>query len=85
MDDLHRWSFGSVLFLASWAVLMGPFTYAKHLISGPRLPFTAVYFGAIGLTLFSAMKVCMIPSSLEVSFFKLALEDLLPTLDPLSD
>ena len=52
-----RWSFGSVLFLASWAVLMGPLTYAKHLISGPRLPFTAVYFASIVLTLFSAMKV----------------------------
>lgn len=56
----HRWSFGSVLFLASWAVLMGPVTYAKHLVSGPRLPFTLVYFGSIFLTLFSAMKVCHI-------------------------
>ncbi|KAK0509481.1 hypothetical protein JMJ35_007875 [Cladonia borealis] len=51
------WSFGSVLFLASWAVLMGPVTYAKHLISGPRLPFSAAYFGSIGLTLFFAIKL----------------------------
>ena len=36
---------------------MGPVTYAKHLISGPRLPFTAAYFGSIGLTLFFAIKV----------------------------
>ena len=36
---------------------MGPGTYAKHLISGPRLPFTAAYFGSIGLTLFFAIKV----------------------------
>lgn len=36
---------------------MGPVTYAKHLISGPRLPFTTAYFGSIGLTLFFAIKV----------------------------
>ena len=48
---------GSVLFLASWAILMGPVQYAQHLVSGPRLPFTAAYFGAIGLTLFFAIKV----------------------------
>ena len=41
---------------------MGPITYAKHLISGPRLPFTAAYFGSIGLTLFFAMKVRLLPS-----------------------
>ncbi|KAI4104399.1 MAG: hypothetical protein L6R37_003298 [Teloschistes peruensis] len=50
------WSMGSILFLASWAVLMGPIQYAQHLISGPRLPFTAVYFGSITLTLVSAIK-----------------------------
>ena len=48
---------GSALFLASWAVLLGPKTYGTHLLSGPRLPFTAVYFGAIALTLFFAFKV----------------------------
>lgn len=36
---------------------MGPVTYAKHLISGPRLPFSAAYFGSIGMTLFFAIKV----------------------------
>lgn len=49
------WSVGSVLFLASWAVLMGPVTYTKHLISGPRLPFSAAYFGSIALTLYFAI------------------------------
>jgi len=48
---------GSVLFLASWAVLMGPLTYAKHLLSTPRLPFTAAYFGSIALTLYFAVGV----------------------------
>lgn len=55
-----RWSVGSVLFLASWAVLMGPFTYIRHLLSGPRLPFTAAYFGSIALTLYFAVGVRMI-------------------------
>ncbi|KAL8629411.1 hypothetical protein Q9189_004861 [Teloschistes chrysophthalmus] len=50
------WSMGSILFLASWAVLMGPIQYAQHLISGPRLPFTAVYLGSITFTLVSAIK-----------------------------
>ncbi|KAF2667429.1 SFT2-domain-containing protein [Microthyrium microscopicum] len=45
------WTVGSALFLASWAVMMGPIQYALHLFSGPRLPFTAAYFGSIGLTL----------------------------------
>ncbi|CAG8380907.1 unnamed protein product [Penicillium salamii] len=49
------WSVGSVLFLLSWAVLMGPWSYAKHLISGTRLPFTAAYFGSIALTLYFAI------------------------------
>lgn len=36
---------------------MGPLAYAKHLISGPRLPFTAAYFGSIALTLYFAVGV----------------------------
>jgi len=74
-----------MLFLASWAVMMGPVTYGKqafylnvvpphplslksttslthntpvqHLTSGPRLPFTAAYFGSIALTLYFALGV----------------------------
>ncbi|KAL8756912.1 MAG: hypothetical protein Q9199_002597 [Rusavskia elegans] len=53
------WSLGSMLFLASWAVLMGPLVYAQHLISGPRLPFTAAYFGSITMTLVFAIKVSL--------------------------
>ncbi|TAQ87937.1 hypothetical protein B7494_g3742 [Chlorociboria aeruginascens] len=49
------WSLGSVLFLASWAVMMGPWTYAQHLTSTPRLPFTTAYFGSIGLTLYFSL------------------------------
>ncbi|KAK0612944.1 Got1/Sft2-like family-domain-containing protein [Bombardia bombarda] len=46
------WTLGSVLFLASFAAVMGPWAYVKHLSSGPRLPFTGAYFGSLGLTLY---------------------------------
>jgi len=45
------------MFLMSWAALMGPFQYATHLISGPRLPFTATYFGSIIMTIYFAVGV----------------------------
>ncbi|KAL9086995.1 MAG: hypothetical protein Q9159_003889 [Coniocarpon cinnabarinum] len=51
----ESWSMASVLFLASWAALMGPMAYVRHLVSGPRLPFTATYFGSIALTLYFAI------------------------------
>ncbi|KAJ8061336.1 hypothetical protein OCU04_010399 [Sclerotinia nivalis] len=49
------WTLGSMLFLASWAAMMGPWTYISHLISAPRLPFTTTYFGSIGLTLYFSL------------------------------
>jgi hypothetical protein len=52
-----RWSLGSALFLASWAAMMGPWAYATHLVSTPRLPFTAAYFGSIALTLYFSLGV----------------------------
>ena len=45
------------MFLSSWAFLMGPMQYAMHLISGPRLPFTAAYFGSIIMTIYFAIGV----------------------------
>lgn len=53
----YRWTFGSILFLSSWAILQGPRTYGAHLLSGPRLPFTAAYFGSIILTLYFSLGV----------------------------
>lgn len=47
---------------------MGPWSYARHLVSGPRLPFTAAYFGSIGLTLYFAIGVSLFVLIL-VSFF----------------
>ncbi|CZT16737.1 related to SFT2-suppressor of sed5 ts mutants [Ramularia collo-cygni] len=49
------WSMASTLFLGSWAVMMGPLVYARHLVSQERLPFTATYFGSIALTLYFAV------------------------------
>jgi hypothetical protein len=50
---------------------MGPLVYAKHLVSGSRLPFTAAYFGSIAMTLYFAIGVsalislslCAIPAA----------------------
>lgn len=49
------WTFGSILFLSSFAVMMGPMTYLQHLSSGPRLPFTAAYFGSLALSIYCSI------------------------------
>lgn len=46
------WTVGSLLFISSFAALQGPVPYAKHLLSGTRLPFTAAYFGSMAATLY---------------------------------
>ena len=56
-----RWTLGSVLFLSSFAAMMGPWAYAQHLISTPRLPFTAAYFGSLGLTIYFSIGVSRLP------------------------
>ncbi|KAL4976721.1 Got1/Sft2-like family-domain-containing protein [Aspergillus desertorum] len=66
------WSVGSLLFLLSWAVLMGPLIYARHLISGSRLPFTAAYFGSIAMTLYFAIGLHNTFLTLLSSIFQLA-------------
>ncbi|KAK2737177.1 protein transport protein sft2 [Myotisia sp. PD_48] len=65
------WSVGSVLFLVSWAVLMGVVPYFKHLTSGPRLPFTLIYFSTIGLTLYFAVGLHSTILTLISSIFQL--------------
>lgn len=42
----------------SFAALQGPVPYIKHLMSPARLPFTAAYFGSLGLTLYFSVGVC---------------------------
>lgn len=66
------WSLGSLLFLASWAVMLGPMTYINHLISGPRLPFTAAYLGSIGLTLYFSLGLKSTLLTLPSALFQLA-------------
>ncbi|RAH40197.1 putative Golgi traffic protein SFT2 [Aspergillus brunneoviolaceus CBS 621.78] len=65
------WSVGSLLFLLSWAVLMGPMVYARHLVSGSRLPFTAAYFGSIAMTLYFAIGLHSTLLTLISSIFQL--------------
>lgn len=38
-----------------FSVLIGPINHLKHLISKERLPFSAVYFASLGLTLYFAL------------------------------
>lgn len=49
------WTLGSMFFLASFAAMMGPMAYLRHLLSTERLPFTAAYFGSLGLSLYFAL------------------------------
>jgi len=66
------WSVGSVLFLVSWAVLMGPVQYIGHLTSGTRLPFTVANFTSIALTLYFAVGLRSTPLTLLSSVLQLA-------------
>lgn len=47
-------SLGSVLSMASFAVLRGPIEQLKHMFSLQRLPFTSTYLGSLALTLYAA-------------------------------
>jgi hypothetical protein len=42
----------------SFAALQGPVPYIKHLISPTRIPFTAMYFGSLAMTLYFSIGVC---------------------------
>ncbi|KAM5356272.1 hypothetical protein ACJ41O_002918 [Fusarium nematophilum] len=66
------WSVGSLMFLASFAAVMGPMTYVQHLLSTPRLPFTGAYFGSIALTLVFALKLHSTLLTLFSALFQLA-------------
>ncbi|EAA35872.2 hypothetical protein GE21DRAFT_919 [Neurospora crassa] len=51
------WTLGSILFITSFAAMMGPWAYLKHLTSGTRLPFTSAYFGSLILTMYFALSL----------------------------
>lgn len=48
---------GSILVLTSIAMLRGPWSHMKHMISMERLPFTGTYVGSMVLTLWSSLIV----------------------------
>ncbi|KAF9209018.1 protein transport protein sft2 [Haplosporangium sp. Z 27] len=46
---------GSILLMASFALLRGPMTHLKALISKERLPFTGAYIGSMVFVLYSSL------------------------------
>ncbi|KAF9238367.1 ER-to-golgi vesicle protein transport Sft2 [Melanogaster broomeanus] len=50
-------SLGSLLVMVGFSILMGPINHFNHLISKERLPFSAVYFTSLGLTLYFSLGV----------------------------
>ncbi|KAF8622610.1 hypothetical protein AX15_006868 [Amanita polypyramis BW_CC] len=48
-------SLGSMLVMFGFSILIGPINHIKHLISPERLPFSAVYFSSLGLTLYFSL------------------------------
>ncbi|KAK1828233.1 protein transport protein SFT2 [Podospora conica] len=66
------WTLGSILFLSSFAAIMGPWQYVAHLASTPRLPFTAAYFGSLGLTIYFSMGLHNTILTLFSALFQLA-------------
>ncbi|EDQ97998.1 uncharacterized protein LACBIDRAFT_318405, partial [Laccaria bicolor S238N-H82] len=52
-------SLDSLLVMFGFSVLVGPINHIKHLVSKDRLPFSAVYFGSLGLTSYFSLGVCI--------------------------
>lgn len=48
------WSMGSLLFVVSFGILQGPVNYCKHLLGRDRIVFTAVFFGSVLFTMYTA-------------------------------
>lgn len=46
------WSLGSLLFVCSFGILQGPYSYTRHLISLDRIIFTSVFFGSVLSTIY---------------------------------
>ncbi|KAK3820086.1 MAG: SFT2-domain-containing protein [Benniella sp.] len=52
---------GSILFMASFALLKGPMAHLKALISRERLPFTLTYFGSMIFVLWASVGIHSYP------------------------
>jgi len=50
-------SLGSILVMFGFAVLVGPITHLKHLVSKERLPFSAAYIASLVLTIYFSVSV----------------------------
>jgi len=50
-------SLGSTLVMFGFAVLVGPITHLKHLVSKERLPFSAAYIASLVLTIYFSVSV----------------------------
>ncbi|CAL1702776.1 unnamed protein product [Somion occarium] len=48
-------SLGSLLVMFGFSVLIGPINHIKHLVSTERLPFSLIYLGSLGLTLYFSL------------------------------
>ncbi|KAI6038836.1 ER-to-golgi vesicle protein transport Sft2 [Pisolithus marmoratus] len=48
-------STGSLLVMVGFSILIGPINHIKHLLSRERLPFSAVYFSSLALTLYFSL------------------------------
>jgi len=51
--------------LCSFSLLWGPVNHFKHLLTTERLPFTVAYFGTMGATLYFALSVSTLFTSLQ--------------------
>ncbi|CAI5756999.1 unnamed protein product [Candida verbasci] len=49
------WTGGSILFVLSFGILQGPYSYIRHLLSKERIVFTVIFFSSILLTLYSSV------------------------------
>jgi hypothetical protein len=57
--------------MIGFSILIGPINHFKHLVSKERLPFSAVYFTSLGLTLYFALGVqsylgCLLAGTVQV-------------------
>ncbi|XP_050412194.1 uncharacterized protein LOC126827057 [Patella vulgata] len=51
------YTMGSLFVISCFSFLWGPVHHVKHLLSGPRIPFTLAYFGSMFATLYFALWV----------------------------
>ncbi|CAI2177498.1 1154_t:CDS:2 [Funneliformis geosporum] len=51
------YTMGSLLIISSFALLHGPLTHLKHILSRERLPFTVAYLGSLIATLYFVIVV----------------------------